>query len=740
MVKGYFETEEVEDKDLKRVDIDEVYEYELPENFKDEEIDEDEAFNSEDEAAFGTHFEKEQSDESEEEDDGVLLSDMLNDDKRKDLVDFITSKKPSGEKKLELHKHQEVSLFGNINEFNQEAGMGLTLSKLLGEEKGSSDLQALARQSGLEKPVASVTTDRAERRVVYGKKKVQIGEYQDLVKANREADTVDFRNVVKESQSSGTLSMKFKASTDLEKNVNDLLKDEGYNGDGVIQKKELEELEKRGASMEEVESRKAELSKMRALMFYSEQKSKRLKKIKSKLYHKIRNKKNGKEEEEKQILEQEEKRAEERMTLKHNNTSKWIKHQLQRGINASDSSRTAVAKQLEKGQELRRKMNNVQDDETSSSDNDTDDESKVQRKLANKTNSLLADIENDGNGINDEKGLLSMKFMQRAKEKQRLEAKQQTLKLLQEIRNDDSDVENSGNENDAPADLKKQRKVTSKDTQKVQTLLGNSMRIQPKSSTTTALPEKVIDKVVDVPLSNDKENPWVQSASSSKSRNRKRKSDNVDAVDMQTAIESVSNIVKRKKSDTADNGLQKQAELVDRAFAFAQDPEQSGETELEKEKNMAASQSVSVKQGKEIARLMGVNGWGSWAGEGTKPTKWQMERKANAEKVVLESTAKILAARKDAKLKHVLISEKRDKKATKFMCAAVPYPFTSRQQYELAMRNPLGSDWNTARSAQKLSQPKIMTRAGTIINPLELTEAKKFTKKLANKSKRKAKF
>ena len=51
-----------------------------------------------------------------------------------------------------------------------------------------------------------------------------------------------------------------------------------------------------------------------------------------------------------------------------------------------------------------------------------------------------------------------------------------------------------------------------------------------------------------------------------------------------------------------------------------------------------------------------------------------------------------LASSKDFDLGHVLIIETKDRKTIKFMCPEVPYLFTSQEQYEMAMRNSLGSE------------------------------------------------
>lgn len=54
-----------------------------------------------------------------------------------------------------------------------------------------------------------------------------------------------------------------------------------------------------------------------------------------------------------------------------------------------------------------------------------------------------------------------------------------------------------------------------------------------------------------------------------------------------------------------------------------------------------------------------------------------------------------LAARKDAKLDAVVISERYDKKAAKFSAPSLPYPYNSKEAFESSMRQPLGNEFNT---------------------------------------------
>jgi U3 small nucleolar RNA-associated protein 14 len=77
-----------------------------------------------------------------------------------------------------------------------------------------------------------------------------------------------------------------------------------------------------------------------------------------------------------------------------------------------------------------------------------------------------------------------------------------------------------------------------------------------------------------------------------------------------------------------------------------------------------------------------------------------------------------ISKRKDAKLAHVIINEKRDKKAAAYAVAQVPHPFKTWAQYEQSLRTPVGKEWNTNSTFQKMTLPRITTKLGTIIDPL----------------------
>ena len=72
------------------------------------------------------------------------------------------------------------------------------------------------------------------------------------------------------------------------------------------------------------------------------------------------------------------------------------------------------------------------------------------------------------------------------------------------------------------------------------------------------------------------------------------------------------------------------------------------------------------------------------------------------------------AGRKDAKLKAVSLSERHDKKASKYSSTALPYPYNSKEAFEGSMRQPLGSDFNSQHSFRFVQLLPFTERIGCV--------------------------
>ncbi len=71
-------------------------------------------------------------------------------------------------------------------------------------------------------------------------------------------------------------------------------------------------------------------------------------------------------------------------------------------------------------------------------------------------------------------------------------------------------------------------------------------------------------------------------------------------------------------------------------------------------------------------------------------------------------------SRADYNKAHVIISEKRDKKAAKYTIKDLPYPYTSKAQFEQSMDTPLGTEWNTRVGFQRGTLPKVVKKVSFI--------------------------
>ncbi|NWH64222.1 UT14A protein, partial [Geococcyx californianus] len=120
------------------------------------------------------------------------------------------------------------------------------------------------------------------------------------------------------------------------------------------------------------------------------------------------------------------------------------------------------------------------------------------------------------------------------------------------------------------------------------------------------------------------------------------------------------------------------------------------------------------RKAEQAAKPQPVNlvlpGWGEWGGTGLKPSAKKVKR------FLLKPPP--APPRKDQHLPHVIMSERRNIHAAAHQVSELPFPFEKHQQFEKSIQMPLGATWNTQRAFQKLTTPRVVTRAGHIIQPI----------------------
>eukprot|EP00742_Colponemidia_sp_Colp-10_P011047 GILJ01012217.1.p1 GENE.GILJ01012217.1~~GILJ01012217.1.p1 ORF type:complete len:905 (-),score=233.95 GILJ01012217.1:34-2550(-) len=806
-----------------------------------------------------------------EEEGGVSLTDLFDnpdlhnmvsggDKKRKKKSQELEDLKEEGDDEEDEDSYKRMLSIIDPSGASLSSNSKLTVEDLMGTLRDTTSfgglkkkLEGLKAETPLLEPSSRIKRDRIDRQTNYEFTTKDVSKWVPLVKRNREAEQLRFpmNEPPRVTVTSAALVSTFEAENDFEKEVANILEESGMLEDKKIQ--EGEKLELRKLSPEEVKARTAQLAKLRSLMFHEEMKAKRISKIKSKMYHKIKNKNEQRKEQkmlerleeidpeqaEQMRQKQELKRAKERMTLKHKNKSKFARNVLRFGGHEQEESRDALNAQQAQAQDLRRKMNKISNDSDDDSSEDeiqlesSDEDSDVtpkqrQEKMKSKAVSLL-NQEMDDEDAPPQKGLMALKFMQRAAEQKREEAKQQALSLLQELEGtgEVDDKEETEEKSEAASGRRTfaaqankgkkgakeiTREERQKAEQKISALLANdeltfnlpnqqsqnwdqiiandpqfkatsislSTKINSKAQgkRPTAEPELDSDEEFALKIAEleklDKskkrkaavmENDGAASASTHKkdnsddttakggeeAKNSKKKKQNTEITNGKPAVnpwiqpltDKTNRKSKRKKTADAlaakgapesdDSELDMQKTL---GWEDAENEEESKgfhlyATATDEQKELIKRAFVSGAEEEEFDQekqdLMDedepkpepiIPGWGSWTGEGVKQRAKQEPKTQQKPKKPIDGIEK--EKRKDAKLKKVIITEKRDKKAAKYQVVDVPYPFTSKEQYEQSLRHPLGREWNTTAVYQRLIQPEVVTKPGVVITPLKL--------------------
>ncbi|KAF9358269.1 hypothetical protein BGX26_002137 [Mortierella sp. AD094] len=739
---------------------------------------------------------------------------------------------------------KKLDIFDLVGTVQDEAGFSSLKKNIQALESGTKKGKTVET---LGAPLPKIVQDRLNRQAAYDETKKEVTKWLPIVQKNRQAEHLAFPMNAPpvDAPSSSTLASKFDASTQLEKEVQEVLVEGGMQEKRLM---EFEELALNKMTTEEVEKRRADLRMMRDLMFREEIRAKRISKIKSKLYRKIKKKereRNGLTSEEMAELDPEQareermlaeqKRAQERMTLKHKNTGKWAKDQLKHG-NFDPDSRQAITEQIERGERLRRKIQDVDSDEELSggdseySDFDDDDVEGVKARAFDELAQVEHQLAKDEDAAMEAKvgkGVFAMKFMQDAAKRSKMQAQAAADDFRREMMEED-ELRDQSSEDEWKSVTKGGKKAGKKAPKEAEagTVIGAGGRmVFGTASATPANDSKEtsagqgkavkmnsggqISKValsaghttkVAGPVSvkiagsstrstsnaqdNDSEddsaNPWLQNdkhgqgkiarkndkgmtKDSSKSEKLQAKlkkqkaaeagSDDEVQIDTSSyltlskdsqkerglnkedsdkeestasapaaskktkATKAAPAVVSKAQDDDGDDSDASEAEpvmvhakttaalsqrdLVARAFA-----NDNVVSEFEKEK----MEVMEAERPKDVD--MTLPGWGSWGGKGAKKKKNVVVKKAQPGDGV------DVSKRKDAKLAHVIINEKRDKKAAAYAVTQIPHPFKTWAQYEQSLRAPVGKEWNTNSTFQKMTLPRITTKLGKIIDPL----------------------
>lgn len=447
-------------------------------------------------------------------------------------------------------------------------------------------------------------------------------------------------------------------------------------------------------SEEQIRANLEQLAHMRNLQFYNEQKARRWKKIKSKTFRKLHKKDMGDipleelaeidpEAFQARLKKIEADRAKERATLRHKNTSQWVRRVLARGLkSANEDVRKSYEEQIRLGEELTKKIMGYQSD-------DSGDEEQP----------LPANPAKESKKLND---LFNMKFMKEAEER-----KEKEFQELQKVFGGaDEEAEDS-----APAtgivSIKPSREESAAAKEEVKKEEVKKEEVKKEEVKKEEIKEESESKQTET--EQQETNPWLQKKKP-KRRFVSASSFHQPTEDELRAAEDRINLAKKEE----------QKEIIADAFGLTE--------EFEKEKEAQAAKEAE----KDLPNMddLFIQGWGSWAGpdgtetEGTKRRREAMEAKRNA---VIEEA---LRDRKDSMMPHVMLRDGVDPAIAKYGIQNVPRFYTNAKQLQAQLQYPIGPEYNSVSGYNTLIQPDMKAQAGQRIDPIFFTKMGKRREKI----------
>lgn len=585
--------------------------------------------------------------------------------------------KPKSKTKISL---SDLGLSG-ISDANVKKSM-----KLMNKEEKEKRPGAAKK---LDVPLAKRQQDRLDRSAAYEKTNETLDRWNDTVKQNRRAEHLVFP-LPQNSATAGLDTTEIRPlttsnpSNELESAIMSIMEQSGLTMDKPQKPKE-KEYDEEGNEL----TRKEALARKRMereLNSREAKRAKRIKKIKSKAYHRVHRKQRERDEmatkeameeageidSDEERLAQDRRRALERVGQRHKE-SKWAKigSKTKRAV-WDDDFRAGLTEMARKDEELRRRKEGRAggSDESSESDSDSDNgDASLRRQLA------ALEEEEDV----PQKGLMSMKFMQKA-EAAKKEANDALIRQIQR----ELDGEEFDGDGDEEMEEVGRRQYGAAEGQAFKPAFEKPTRAPKKQKPT----EEDSDDDVVITTNGAGSNPAIPNITSldssrtvsstagawSRGETRRKKKGqsaaNVGDLDLSSNVIVASRKSNRKskpdeeasdaESDT-DQHLPlaiRDQEMVARAFA--------GEDvvgEFEREKADVAEEDDDKVVDNTLP------GWGSWVGDGVS----EKEKKRHQGRFLTKVEGIKKKDRKDAKLDKVIINEKRIKKVKKKKNTTHPY-------------------------------------------------------------------
>ncbi|XP_060077158.1 U3 small nucleolar RNA-associated protein 14 homolog A-like [Ylistrum balloti] len=683
----------------------------------------------------------------------------------------------------------QVSEFGFTGSSNKKAKV--RLYELVGSLKDTTShgelkkhLRTIDKRSKVVSvPLPKHERGKIERSVAYEKTSEELKKWDPVVNENRSAEQIVFPlNQPSLKLHTASKFAGIKPRTPLEMEVAALLQG---SQNVPTRNKELTKAEEKALqamSIEEARERRSELQKHRALLSYKESKARWQKKIKSKKYHKVLRKEKLKHE--KKALDELEKndpegyqeklddinkqRIQERMNLKHRGGSKYAKKQM---IYAKydDKARQSVQDMLQKSRELTNKI--ITDAGDSDSDGgvsmDSEDESAM----------LESEMTEEGNHSqkNPWMSVESKKPKSTGFEKPIAIVNTDTKQDLMEVparrkepesqSNEDSDFDEIENIFESPKVItkeesnklqsnikaKQENKKQPKKKKKQKSKQNKAGAEKPKLQQVSVSKEEEVDEeegeeeLITETLTRkqtleDIEDGLLDEEEDEKDQKRRRNTERgITESSKQQKDKSSEVQVDPKKLFTLESKLVN----INNPDVVTGSDDEDDELDADEQQRLTIAQAFEnddvidefTREKKGIVDRdnpktidLTLPGWGEWGGTGVQMSKRKKK------KFIIKAAPAI--PRKDSQLGNVIISELKDDSVRKHQVSKLPFPYANVQQFEQSVQAPVGNTWNPETTFKDLIKPKVITKLGSVIEPIDKAEV--FKNQKTNKAKRKA--
>ncbi|XP_053991413.1 uncharacterized protein LOC128883260 [Hylaeus volcanicus] len=591
-------------------------------------------------------------------------------------------------------------------------------------------LEGLGGQEALKKPESKAKLNKLERQANYAHVRRGVRKWLPQIHRNAIAEQLTFGNFLTDvKDSTASLSSYFKPISSFEKTLAEALKMSG------VDKKSITPNALNSAVAQPIKDAATtqRLAKLRSLLFQQQRKAKRLGKIKSKTFRKMYRK--TKVEEREKLLSQietenpelaeeirrdfEKKRASARMLKQEHARKKWAEMAVRFG---GSSMIKVVSKQMQNAKDekdavnrvLHAKPGNVIKNPSDESDNEDTttlsdrDNNEVHHKacVENKLRKMLKVGTEDGiSSDSDVPALLKLSFMKKAMQKQKHQNMLLEKKTLEDLTQFNDKVEEISrkrkkkssrglhvNVQDDCSSSSDNDSDTTKDTSP-QMFSKRKLPVIPKElldQTRLDIEKKKHKNLVELPTSMATQSSVLMPAKD-------------DLCNIPEAIHTLIESIEEKNNSLYDK--KDQEAFIQEAFLIS--------STNEKDFEQSCIQNEEEDNNDKVTKTSECHsryppGWGHWTGGGTRTCLRQSENVLHKEK----SNRNNLVGR-------IYINRRLDRKLAPYFTKTLPFPYNSKEQFEMSQKHPLGPEWNTLNAHERLVKPRVHVQPGTIILPLE---------------------